>query len=196
MGKIFYICGKSSSGKDTVYKMIQEEIPDLKTIVLYTTRPIREGEREGVEYYFVDENKVKELEDARKIIELRTYKTVHGNWKYFTVDDHQVDLSNKNYLVIGTLESFQKMMEYYGETHLVPLYIELEDGERLMRAIMREREQAQPRYEELCRRFLADAEDFSEENIRRAGIKRRFQNPDSRLCAKELEEYIKESWYL
>lgn len=196
MGKIFYICGKSSSGKDTLYKMILEKIPDLKTIILYTTRPIREGEQEGVEYYFVDEKKVKELEGARKIIELRNYKTVHGSWKYFTVDDHQVDLSNENYLVIGTLESYQKMKEYYGETHLVPLYIELEDGERLMRAVMREREQAQPRYEELCRRFLADAEDFSEENISQTGIKRRFQNLDSSFCAKELVEFIQESWYL
>lgn len=196
MGKIFYICGKSSSGKDTIYKMILEEIPELKTIILYTTRPIREGEQDGVEYYFVDENKVKELEDAGKIIELRDYKTVHGNWKYFTVDDHQVDLSKENYLVIGTLESYQKMKEYYGEEHLVPLYIELEDGERLMRAVMRERGQVKPRYEELCRRFLADAIDFSEENIKKAGIKRRFKNINSRLCTKELVEYIKESWYL
>ena len=55
MGKIFYLMGKSSSGKDSVFKEIKKRIPELKDIVLYTTRPIREGEREGVEYHFVNE---------------------------------------------------------------------------------------------------------------------------------------------
>ena len=53
MGKIFYMMGKSSSGKDTVYKEIRKELPELKTLTLYTTRPMREGEKDGVEYYFV-----------------------------------------------------------------------------------------------------------------------------------------------
>ena len=49
MSKIFYLMGKSASGKDTIYKEIKEQLPELKTIVIYTTRPIREGERDGVE---------------------------------------------------------------------------------------------------------------------------------------------------
>jgi len=52
MGKIFYLMGKSSSGKDTIFKELQGEVA---TIVPYTTRPIREGERDGVEYHFTDE---------------------------------------------------------------------------------------------------------------------------------------------
>ena len=48
MGKIFYMMGKSSSGKDTVYKEIRKELPELKTLTLYTTRPMREGEKDGV----------------------------------------------------------------------------------------------------------------------------------------------------
>ena len=52
MGKIFYVMGKSASGKDTIYKELRERIPELKTVVLYTTRPIRDGETEGVEYHF------------------------------------------------------------------------------------------------------------------------------------------------
>jgi guanylate kinase len=61
MGKLFYLMGKSASGKDTIYKKVKEEMPELKPIVIYTTRPIREGETEGVEYYFVDESKLQEL---------------------------------------------------------------------------------------------------------------------------------------
>ena len=52
MGKIFYLMGKSASGKDTIYKKVKEQLPELKTIVIYTTRPIREGEQDGVEYFF------------------------------------------------------------------------------------------------------------------------------------------------
>ena len=43
MGKIFYLMGKSASGKDTLFKEILERIPELKTVVPYTTRPIRTG---------------------------------------------------------------------------------------------------------------------------------------------------------
>ena len=88
MGKIYCIMGKSSSGKDTLYRLLLENKQlSLKNIVPYTTRPMRAGEQNGVEYYFCDEAKVAELERQGKIIELRAYDTVHGIWKYFTVDD-------------------------------------------------------------------------------------------------------------
>ena len=68
MSKIFYLMGKSASGKDTIYKKIKETMPELKTIVIYTTRPIREGETEGVEYHFVDEKKLQEFQEAGKVM--------------------------------------------------------------------------------------------------------------------------------
>ena len=104
MGKIFYLMGKSASGKDSIYKKIKEMLPELKPIVIYTTRPIREGEQEGVEYYFVDDHRLEELQQAGKVIELRAYNTVHGIWKYFTADDGQFDKED-NLIAIGTLES-------------------------------------------------------------------------------------------
>lgn len=56
MGKIVCLMGKSSSGKDTIYKkLLMQESVHLETIVPYTTRPIRAGEKEGVEYHFTDE---------------------------------------------------------------------------------------------------------------------------------------------
>ena len=122
--------------------------------------------------------------------EARAYHTVHGIWTYFTADDGQVDLSEGNYLGIGTLESYQKLKQYYGEEHVIPVYIEVEDGERLQRALLREREQEKPKYEEMCRRFLADQEDFSEENIREAGIKLRFANENLELCVENIIKYI------
>ena len=165
MGKIFYIMGKSASGKDTIYKELIEKMPKFHSIVPYTTRPMREGEKDGVEYFFVDQERFDEMMDEEKIIEFRSYNTKCGIWTYFTADDGQID---------------------FGEDVRVPLYIEVEDGLRLSRALERERAQTKPQYAELCRRFLADAEDFSEENLERAGIKRRFQNIDKETCMEEI----------
>ena len=190
MGKIFYLMGKSSSGKDSIFKKIKERIPELKNIILYTTRPIREGEQNGVEYHFVDENKLQELEKRGCVIEQRAYQTKHGIWKYFTADDGQVDLSKYSYLVIGTLVSYQEMCKYFGKENMIPLYVEVEDGLRLSRALERERQQAAPKYAEMCRRFLADSEDFSERNLQDAGITKRFQNLDFQKCVSEICNYI------
>lgn len=191
MGKIFYIMGKSSSGKDTIYKRLLEDPElELSNIILYTTRPMRQGEQPGREYYFVNEETFREYEEQGKIIEARTYQTVYGPWIYFTADDGQIQMEKRNYLGIGTLESYICMKEYFGKENLYPLYIEVEDGERLKRAIRREELQTEPKYAEMCRRFLADEEDFSEENLKRAGIARRFQNMELESCVNELKNCI------
>lgn len=186
MGKIYCMMGKSSSGKDTLYQKVLERLPQIHRVVPYTTRPIREGEQDGVEYHFVDDKQLAELETDGKIVELRAYNTIHGIWKYFTVDDGQIDLEQGDYLLIGTLETYEKIREYYGAEHLVPIYIEVEDGERLARALERERRQAVPKYKEMCRRFLADEEDFCEENLKRLGIDKRYRNTDMETCLNEI----------
>jgi len=191
MGKIYCIMGKSSSGKDTLFRLLLEKKElSLKTMIPYTTRPMRAGEENGKEYYFCEEEKVAELERQGKIIELRAYDTVHGIWKYFTVDDGQVDLTKQNCLIIGTLESYLKIREYYGKERVIPIYIEVEDGERLERALKRERSETAPRYEELCRRFLADAADFSEEKLKEAGIEKRFVNVSIEETEQQITNYI------
>lgn len=191
MSRIIYIMGKSSSGKDCLFKELKRQRPELKEIVPYTTRPIREGEQNGVEYYFVDEEELRDLELKGKIIERRAYNTKHGIWNYFTVDDGQINLSGQDdYIVIGTLESYAAMKAYYGGERIVPVYVEVEDGLRLFRAVERERAQAEPKYAEMCRRFLADSEDFSEENLAKAGIVTRFQNDDFEKCLDEICAFL------
>ena len=195
MGKIFYIMGKSASGKDHIFEALAgREDLRLKPIVLYTTRPIRKGEQDGREYYFVSTEKLVQLRLAGKIIEERVYNTVYGPWYYFTADEGQFCLDEQDYIGIGTLESYEKIKAYFGEEKLVPLYIETEDGLRLKRAIRREEKQTEPKYAEMCRRFLADCDDFSEEKITAAGIRKRFQNNGELAdCLKELADYIAET---
>lgn len=192
MGKIYCVMGKSSSGKDTVYKKLKEQYKEFRLIVPYTTRPIREGEKDGVEYYFVDPEQFRAMKEDGKVIESRSYNTKCGIWTYFTADDGQIDLSAADYLLIGTLVSYQALREYFGEEAIVSVYLEVEDGLRLARALERERRQEKPKYAEMCRRFLADEEDFSEENLIKSGITERFGNEDFTECLNKIQRYIEE----
>ncbi|GFI10040.1 MAG: guanylate kinase [Lachnospiraceae bacterium] len=193
MGKIFYIFGKSSTGKDTIYKSLMENKElGLRPVVPYTTRPMRAKETPGVEYHFTDEEELSRLQAAGKVIELRAYETVHGIWKYFTVDGKHMDLANYNYAMVGVLDSFLAIREYYGADKVIPIYIEVEDGERLQRALDRERSQEEPKYAEMCRRFLTDSADFAEEKLLGAGLVRRFFNKDLKECIQEITACLQE----
>ncbi len=175
--RIFYLMGKSASGKDSLFQsLLQLPQLGLSPLVIYTTRPIREGEREGVEYHFTDNAQADAWAESGKVIEMRAYQTVAGEWRYFTVDDGSFDKPGTSILAIGTPASYNKLCAYFGTERMVPLYIEVENGIRLERALKRERAQEQPRYAELCRRFLADEEDFAPDKLKAAGIETCFTN--------------------
>ena len=193
MGQIFYIMGKSATGKDTIYEELLEHGGlELQPFIMYTTRPIRANETDGVQYHFTDVEGLRRMQSEGRVIELRSYNTVHGIWHYFTADGGSVDLSNKSYLALGTPESYQKVRAYYGEERVLPIYIEVADAERLERSIKREKKQENPNFSEVCRRYLADEEDFSEEKIAQAGISRRFSNDGPREeCMETVAAYIR-----
>lgn len=191
MYRIFCIMGKSSSGKDTLYReLLRDSALQLQKVVMYTTRPPRDKEVDGREYYFTSEPMFHAMCKAGKVIEHRVYETVQGPWYYYTADDGQIDLGKHNYLIIGTLDVYTALRDHFGPAHVVPILMEVDDGERLSRALRRERRQKHPQYEEMCRRFLADQADFSEEKIRAAGIRRRFSNASIDICKEEVRRFI------
>ena len=191
--RLFCIMGKSASGKDSLCReLMHDESLPFTPVVTYTTRPIRRRELEGREYHFCTEKEYLRMKEEGRIIEERCYMTEYGPWRYFTAEDGQIDLRRNSSLVIGTLQSLESFRKYYGKDMMVPLYIEVEDGERLERALRRERKQENPGYAEMCRRFLADSEDFSEDKLAAAGIKRRFENIIKEDCLWELRTYIRE----
>lgn len=188
--KIIYLMGKSSTGKDTIFNILKNKL-GINTYVMYTTRPMRDGEIDGVTYNYITDTEMQEYIDGKKenkLIESRTYQTIHGPWTYATIADEQFN-KNEDLIMVGTLESYNKMKIYFKE-QLLPIYIEVEDGIRLERALSREKQQKQPKYLELCRRFIADSNDFSEEKLKEAGIKKRFYNIDLDKCVSEIIAYI------
>ncbi|MCR5107725.1 MAG: guanylate kinase [Lachnospiraceae bacterium] len=192
MGKIFYIFGKSSSGKDTIYnRLLSDKELLLKSVILYTTRPKRDGEKDGETYHFTDESGYNRLLLEGKIIESRAYDTMHGLWRYFTVKDEDIDPEKNNYLITGVLESFISTRDYFGKEVVIPIYIEVDDGIRLKRALERELKPENRKFSEMCRRYLSDTEDFSEDKLKAAGIDKRYINNDLEECINEIKELIR-----
>jgi len=184
MGKIFCLIGKSSSGKDTIFKeLVEDKELNLKPVISYTTRPIRHNESHGQQYYFIDEERLAKYNKMGSIIEQREYQTINGTWCYCTVDDGQIDLSQQvGYLLIVTLEAYKNLQKYFGKDQIVPLYITVDDGIRLGRALQREQSQENPNYDELCRRFLADSADFHSTKLQDCGIEKQYPNEKLNEC--------------
>lgn len=188
---IFYLMGKTASGKDAMYKRIINDIKNINPLVIYTSRPRRYEEVDGVEYYFRDKDffNNKNL----KIIEKRVYDTVEGPWIYATIDDGTIQ-NDKNYITIGTLVSYNQMKKYFGSENICPLYLDIDDETRRERAVKRENAQINPKYDEMERRLVADAKDFSDENIKNAGILKKFENYDFEKCFNEIKTEIEKHY--
>ena len=180
--------GKSASGKDTIYNLLKNDLSLLSPVVIYTTRPMRDGEIQDETYHFISMNKMDQLDKNGELIERRDYHTVNGLWSYATgVDCFEKE---KDYILITTPDGYGKMREKITDAILIPIYIEVSDDIRLTRAITRERENERKNFEEVCRRFLSDAEDFREEILEKLEIQNRFNNDES--CFGEVRDFILE----
>lgn len=188
-GLLYIVMGKSATGKDTLYSRILKAHPELAPVIPYTTRPIREGEREGEEYHFVDVDTFFSMKEEGKVIESRCYHTVKGDWYYFTADDDQLD-GSADHIMITTLEGYEQIRDYFGEEKVIPIYIEVSDVTRIERAVGREKKEEKPCIAEVCRRFLADDEDFSEDKLEKNRIVRRVKNEKLEDAMRQIEELI------
>lgn len=191
MSHLYVFMGKSAAGKDTLYEKIRSRNPQLRGVIPYTTRPIREGEKNGTNYYFVSEQTMHQMEEEGKVIECRCYQTVQGPWNYFTADDGQIDLDAADYVVISTLEGYEKIRQYFGADRVVPIYIEVPDFMRIERSLAREKQQTNPCVAEVCRRFLADEEDFSMEKRMALEITDPIENVDMDTAICNIENRMK-----
>lgn len=200
MSNFIYIMGKSSAGKDTIYQRLKDNI-DTNVYVPYTTRPKREKELEGREYHFITREKFEELKKDEKVMENRDYNVVNNEgkkdiWTYATIADNQWKKEG-DFLSIGTLESYTSIVKYLSEhpeknLKMLPVYITIDEQEREKRARKREELQKKPNYEEMERRLKADNIDFSEENLKKAGIgqNQTFENYDLDKCVESIVTYI------
>lgn len=169
-GMIFVLFGRSGSGKDTICKRLLNELEFLTPAVQYTTRPMRDGEIDGKEYIFVDDEKFDKLESENKIIDSRVYRPKnHGantKWRY----GNNIDYFSKEatYLMISTPEGIMQMMNYHDRefvNSIVPIFIDIDEKTLLERTINRESKLPNHNYIEVCDRFIRDSQQFRSDKI-------------------------------
>ena len=208
---IYYLMGKSASGKDSIFHKLLERT-GWKQLIPYTTRPMREGEIEGQEYHFITKEEFLNYIASGEMAEYRVYDTVFGKWYYGTIlpeerrksgadsagtknhekgTEAKEDLTDTaSMLAIGTLESYLQLKKKLGKENIIPIYIEVPTELRLQRALLREEGKGKMTEEEIQRRFKADDEDFSEEKLQEAEIEKRYRNIELSACVEEILGHI------
>lgn len=136
--RIYALVGKSGSGKDSIYRLVQKEL-GLLPIVSTTTRPMRPNEVEGREYYFVSKEKFLEMEEEDEFVETRYYNTIQNGeetiW-YYGISKSAIDLEQGSHIVIVDINGLEELRKAFGNS-VIALYIHVDDEERERRAIAR-----------------------------------------------------------
>lgn len=152
---IIALLGKAGAGKDTVAKVLVENNPEWHMMVSCTTRPMREGEKEGVNYYYLTNE-----EFAKKVLNGEMLEAVcFNNWYYGT--DRTTLLPGINVGVFNPegYDCFLESAKIDPELTVIGFYVEVDDKIRMMRQLTRETD---PDVKEICRRYFADLEDFDD----------------------------------
>ena len=187
--KIFALLGYSSVGKDTILKQVLKDIDDVKPIISTTTRPMRKGETEGVEYYFIDDKTF--MEKGTDFVEQRIYHTKvkengvekDATWRYGI---ERAELEKDDYLiVIVDSVGYKELKNYVGNGKIVPIFISAPQEELRTRALARGDLEA-----EVDRRLKDDYERFMDFRVRT--VYHEVKNTNGRLeeAIKEVENII------
>ena len=155
--KVIAIIGKSGSGKDSILSAFRNKNNDnYHILVPFTTRPQRENEKNGREYYFIDDKTVDEYLDkpGYKVAQCTSF----NNWSYgFFYDEFKKDKLNIG--IFTPTAIFQLYNSLWGEENLdiYTVCLTVKDKDRLLRQLNREKD---PDVAEILRRFNEDKSDF------------------------------------
>lgn len=151
--KVMVLCGEAGSGKDTILNALIRKNPNLfHPIISCTTRPPREGEKDGVNYHFLTVDDFAEKISNDEMLEATCFNDWMYGTEYAALSEDKINIGVFNPEGIETL-SLDKKIDMYA------YYIEVSDKERLIRQLNRE---TNPDVFEIIRRFRTDCEDFSD----------------------------------
>ena len=174
---IIALFGESGSGKDTGVRLLTTKFKSLHHIIPTTTRPMRDTETNNVDYYFVDK------EQFTKGVLNNNFYTVncYNNW-FYGINKNEIE---DNPISIGafSIKDIKQLLNFDNLT-VIPIYIKASDKTRLMRCLTRE---DNPDCQEICRRFVADKEDFQNIDFNFDIVK----NENIKLFDRDLDNLVK-----
>lgn len=146
------ILGESGSGKTTLQKYICDHT-DMGRVVSCTTRPIRNGEENGIDYYFLNDDEYAKLEERGLFVE----KAEYNSWKY-AIDVEQI---NDNKIAVLTPHGLRMVKKYIEEHNLdikiTSIYLKVDKISRFIKLLKRDGEEG---IWESIRRIMSDTGQF------------------------------------
>ena len=147
---IIAIIGEAGTGKDYFVNKLTKKYKKLfHKIVSYTTRPRRDNEIEGQDYYFTTTEHFQEMIDNKQILEY----TCFNDWYYGT----HIDEFAKNKINIGVFDPTGVRNLINAGYDVKVFKLSTSDKERILRQLNREND---PDINEIFRRYKADLVDF------------------------------------
>lgn len=140
------ILGESASGKTTLLKMFIEANPKYHKIVTYTTRPMREGEVDGVDYHFIPQAIFDEFVKQGFFVEHAKYR----DWSYGTA---KADCESENAIAILTPSGLRTLKQLGYD--VTSIYVYVDRRSRLINILARG-----DNIDEAYRRNLSDVGQF------------------------------------
>lgn len=151
--KIIAFFGPSAAGKDTLARKLYEMCPDTSHwIVSHTTRPPRDYETEGKDYYFITVAQFTEMMLKYELMEATSYRDWFYGTAYSSLSDDKINIG------VFNLEGMKCIVED-SSLDVIPIYVQASDKTRLQRSLAREEN---PDCHEICRRFMADKQEFQD----------------------------------
>ena len=155
--KLVALFGKSGAGKDTIQNWMVSNLQDTHKLISYTTRPPRDNEVDNQDYHFISVKEFNYMKEKNLFLETTEFR----GWYYGT----SIESLNENKINIGVFNpsGVKNILDNFQNQILVfPIEIWAPNKSRLIRSLARENN---PDCLEICRRFLADEEDFSNINF-------------------------------
>lgn len=137
---IVAIIGFSGSGKDSVARVLEKKY-GYKFVVSTTSRPMRSGESDGVQYHFITSEEFQKLKDDNQLIEYRYYDTYENGkpsrWHYGITKD-EIDLEKCNHVAVVDLPGLQDLIRNFG-SRVISVFLDVSEPERKLRAMARDK---------------------------------------------------------
>ena len=101
--------GKTSSGKDTIVNELIFKY-GFRKCVTYTTRPMRDGEKQDITYHFITEDDFKQKIREDFFVEYKSYDTEFGIW-YYGVALEDVENADDKTVIILTPDGYRDVIK-------------------------------------------------------------------------------------